>query len=148
MGLSLRLKPARFEINRSQLQIRVNAAIKKSMREVGAKLTRKAQREMQRTNETDRQSRIAFTLESNGSTLFVSATDSTPDIMLRSGSRVRSDRTSDLRLRLLQRSGRLRGVDRELAPSEDISLREAVLRRVLERELENGGLIEPFKDSL
>ncbi len=79
---------------------------------------------------------------------------SAPRVRMRDGGSERFGRVSDLRMRLLQRSGRLAGVARELAPREDDALRSAVaryqarplMRPTLEREAKSGGILAEFKD--
>lgn len=75
-------------------------------------------------------------------------------VQMKDGRRERWSRLSDMRLRLLQRSGRLRGVGRELSHIEDTNLRVSVhryqarpyMRPALEREAKSGAMLGHFKD--
>lgn len=75
-------------------------------------------------------------------------------VQMQDGRRERWDRVSDLRLRLMQRSGRLRGVSRKLSNLEDTNLRSTVhryqarpfMRPALEREAKSGAMLDRFKD--
>lgn len=77
-------------------------------------------------------------------------------IRQRDGRMEKSRNVSDMRLRLLQRSGRLQGVGRELSNLEDDNLRSSVyqyqarpyMRPAMEREAKSGAMLGHFKNSV
>jgi hypothetical protein len=77
-------------------------------------------------------------------------------VQLRSGRREKGSNLSDLRLRLLQRSGRLTGVQRELSRMQDNNLRSVVynyqarpfMGPALERERRSGAMLAAFRDTV
>lgn len=150
MGLSLKCRPDGFAIDRRILFGSVNRAAVKALTLVGKSIRDDVRHRLAAEHSFRTGARSVFAVEttSTGHSLKVSIEADTPTILLRSGRTEQHRRTSMFRLRLLQRSGRLAGVARELGADQDAALREAVLQAALEHSQKTGGLMQSLRATL